>query len=543
MASQEVEAALLSFIHSIPKAELHVHVEGTFEPQLMFEIAKRNGIKLEGTVESHLQRRASFKDLQDFLDMYYEACNVLKEERDFYDLMYAYLKRAACDGVRYAEIFFDPQTHTERGVPLETVINGLFRAIVDGQKNFCIRARLIMCFLRHMSEESALETLMQAKPHVDKIIGVGLDSGELNNPPSMFRKVFKEAQTLGLKLVAHAGEEGGPDYIVEALDLLHAQRIDHGVQCLKDRALVERLAKEGTPLTVCPMSNWKLKVNQRFLGDQNRTRELLSKGIVVTVNSDDPAYFGGYIVDNFVTAVNDTGLTKEEIFTLCQNSFKASFLLPQDKELYLEELKDFGVGMGLLPIPKAVAICGAHSIKEGSEEYEFARALGRLLVEKGYTILNGGYSGSMEASAKGAQEGGGGVVGVISPGVFTNRLKSLMGNEYIHDVRVTHTTFDRSAKLLLSALHIIVLPGSTGTTAEFLHSWYQADVGGIRGSHTPKILLVRDPWESIINVLRVPLMMEKAHPSTMNHIIYFDTPQEAVDIIDTDRKERLHQID
>ena len=536
-----LDSTLLSFIQAIPKAELHVHIEGTFEPELMFEIAKRNSIKLEGTVESHKERRANFNNLQDFLDMYYEACSVLKREQDFYDLMYSYLMRAVCDGVCYAEIFFDPQTHTERGIPFETVINGLYRAIVEGQKKFNMKCRLIMCFLRHMSEESAQKTLAEAKPHLDKILGVGLDSGELGNPPSKFERVFREARSLGLKLVAHAGEEAGPEYIVEALDLLHVQRIDHGVQCLKDSALVERLVKEEIPLTVCPNSNQKLKINQRFLAGQNRTRDLLLKGICVTINSDDPAYFGGYIVNNFINTVIETGLTKEEIFRICQNAFKATFLPPQDKELYLERLKEFGVGMGLLPIPKTVTVFGGHVVKEGSVEYEFALTLGRLLAEKGYTVMNGGYSGTMEATAKGVREGGGCVAGVLSPTIFTDRQDKLMGNKYLTERSVVHTPSERTGRMVDTALHIIVLPGSTGTAAEFLHSWYHASVVRHRGSYPPKILLQREAWRKTVS--HFIDSAEKSHVGSMAMLEYFDTPQEAVEIIETDRRTRLNQND
>lgn len=341
-------ASMEVFINAIPKAELHVHIEGTFEPELMFKIAERNGKSLDGTVESHKEKRRNFEDLQDFLDVYYEACDVLQKEEDFYDLMYAYLQRASADSVYYVEIFFDPQTHTDRGISFDTVINGLHRAIVEGQKLLNIKARLIMCFLRHLSEDDAMATLEQAKPHIAKILGVGLDSGEKGNPPSKFRNVFQKARELGLKLVAHAGEEMGPEYIREALDVLQVERIDHGVQCRSDSDLVARLKRDKIPLTVCPLSNWKLKVNQRFMGDQSRVRELLHDGLMVTINSDDPAYFGGYIADNFTRTVQDTGLTREEMYQICQNAFQASFLPPQDKELYLKKLKHFGVEMGIV---------------------------------------------------------------------------------------------------------------------------------------------------------------------------------------------------
>jgi len=250
------------------------------------------------------------QDLQDFLDLYYAACNVLRKEQDFYDLMYAYLRRAAIDNVYVAEIFFDPQTHTERGVPYEVVVTGLHRALIDGYMDFGIKGSLILCFLRHLSQESAIDTLEQAKPHLDKIIGVGLDSGEVGNPPKKFKEVYKMAADLGLKLVAHAGEEAGPSYIREALDVLHVRRVEHGVRCLEDDELVQRLKQEEIPLTTCPMSNRKLKVNACFFNDENVTRKLLEKGLKVTINSDDPAYFGGYITENFLTTALEVRLTE-----------------------------------------------------------------------------------------------------------------------------------------------------------------------------------------------------------------------------------------
>ena len=290
-----------------------------------------------------------FQDLQDFLDLYYEACNVLRTEEDFHDLMYAYLERASRDNVLVAEIFFDPQTHTDRGIPFDTVISGLFRGIQDGEKVFNIHGSLILSFLRHLSEEAAISTLEQAKPHLDKIIGVGLDSGEMGNPPSKFARVYKMAAELGLKLVAHAGEEGGPDYIREALDLLHVSRIDHGVQCLKDPQLVERLSQEKVPLTVCPLSNIKTQVLQRYFGGKDVTGELLSNGLRVTVNSDDPAYFGGYITDNFLRVVSDSDLSGKDVYRICQNSFNATFLSDEDKALYLKKLDAFTTESGYMP--------------------------------------------------------------------------------------------------------------------------------------------------------------------------------------------------
>jgi adenosine deaminase len=336
-----IPASLEEYIRGVPKVELHIHIEGTLEPELMFELAARNNVTIEGSVQSHKEKRKNFKDLQDFLDLYYQACSVLLTEEDFYDLAFSYLKRASEDNVKVAEIFFDPQTHTERGVPYEVVIKGLHRAVMDGQHLLNIRASLILCFLRHLPQSKHFEVLQSALPHRDKIIGVGLDSGELGNEPHKFKEVFAEASKHGLKIVAHAGEEGGPGYIREALTCLHAQRIDHGIQCVFDDKLVEELVKKQVPLTVCPLSNIKLKVNSRFFDGQNKTKELLDKGLMVTVNSDDPAYFGGYITDNFIQTAADTGLTRQDVFKICRNAINATFLSNEDREVYLNALDDF----------------------------------------------------------------------------------------------------------------------------------------------------------------------------------------------------------
>lgn len=337
----EISEDLRTFIEGIPKAELHIHIEGTFEPELMQKIANRNGLPFEGTPETHRERRRQFKDLQDFLDLYYAACAVLKTEEDFRDLMYSYLQRASRDNVKVAEIFFDPQSHTENGISFETVIEGLHRGIVEGRRDFGVHGSLIMCFLRHLSEEKAEETLRQSEPFLDKIIGVGLDSGERGNPPSKFRRVYCRAKEMGLRLVAHAGEECGPDYITDALDSLHVSRIDHGVRCRESPELVRRLAETGIPLTVCPLSNDKLQVKGRFLEGKNPVKCFLDDGLMVTLNSDDPAYFGGYITDNFIVTARETGLTKADVRNICANAFKSTFLPEQDKERYLRAIEEF----------------------------------------------------------------------------------------------------------------------------------------------------------------------------------------------------------
>ena len=316
--------SLEDLIRRIPKAELHIHIEGSLEPELMFEIAKRNGVRLRYPSVDALRRAYQFSDLQSFLDIYYQGAAVLREERDFYDMTMAYLRRAAADNVRHAEIFFDPQTHTGRGIAFETVINGITAAMREGP----ISTRLILCFLRHLSAESAMQTLEEALPFKDRLVAVGLDSSELGNPPSKFAAVFARARAEGLRAVAHAGEEGPPSYIREALDLLGVSRIDHGVRCLEDPALVEELAARRIPLTVCPLSNVKLHVFKSI--EDHNLRELLRRGIVATINSDDPAYFGGYIVENFLAL----DLTEDEVRQLARNSFEASFLTEADKKKF-----------------------------------------------------------------------------------------------------------------------------------------------------------------------------------------------------------------
>jgi len=326
---------LRHMLQAMPKAELHIHIEGSLEPELIFELAQRNGVTLPYPSVEALRQAYAFTDLQSFLDIYYAGASVLLTEQDFYDMTMAYLRRAAADNVRHTEIFFDPQTHTARGVPFKTVIDGIWRACQDGP----VSASLIMCFLRHLSEEDALATLDEALPYRDKIIGVGLDSSEVGHPPEKFARVFARARELGLRLVAHAGEEGPPAYIESALDVLHVDRIDHGVRCLEDPALVERLAREGMALTVCPLSNIKLRVFD-VMGESN-LRRLLDAGLVATVNSDDPAYFGGYVNENYLAAFDALPLDAGHARQLARNSFAAAFLAPAQKQAYLDEVDAF----------------------------------------------------------------------------------------------------------------------------------------------------------------------------------------------------------
>ncbi len=326
---------------ALPKAELHVHIEGTFEPELMFEIAKRNYIAIPYENVDAVRQAYDFHNLQSFLDIYYAGAGVLLHEVDFYDLTRAYLERCREDNVVHTEIFFDPQTHTARGVAFETVINGIVRACREAGQQWGISTRLIMCFLRHLSEESAFETLNQALPYKEHIIGVGLDSSELGHPPSKFKRVFAQARAEGLLTVAHAGEEGPPEYVYEALDLLHVRRIDHGVRAEEDEALMARLIKEQMPLTVCPLSNLKLKVFPEMA--KHNLRRMLQRGVLVTVNSDDPAYFGGYMNRNFEVLAEALDLSAEEIKTLCANSFRASFLSEAEKEEWIRKIESFNV--------------------------------------------------------------------------------------------------------------------------------------------------------------------------------------------------------
>ncbi|QLH21608.1 adenosine deaminase [Streptomyces sp. Rer75] len=320
----------------LPKAELHLHIEGTLEPDLAFALAERNGVELPYATQDELRAAYSFTDLQDFLNLYYALMAVLRTEDDFADLADAYLARAREQGVRHAEIFFDPQAHTARGVDIGTVIRGLTRALDAAPRTHGITTRLIMCFLRDESAESALATFESARPYLDRITAVGLDSAEVGHPPSKFREVYALAREAGLKCVAHAGEEGPPAYVWEALDILGVDRVDHGVRCLEDDALVARLVADQVPLTVCPLSNVRLRVVDRLA--DHPLPAMLDAGLLVTVNSDDPSYFGGYAEDNF-TAVRDAlGLDRAALRTLARNSFRASFLDEETRAAYLKEL-------------------------------------------------------------------------------------------------------------------------------------------------------------------------------------------------------------
>ena len=314
---------LPALLRAMPKAELHIHIEGSLEPELIFALRQRNGIVLPYASVDALRQAYAFSNLQSFLDIYYAGASVLIQEQDFYDMAMAYFARAAADNVVRAELFFDPQTHTARGVAMETVINGLHRACTDAQARHGISAALILCFLRHLSEEDAFATLEQALPLRDKFIGVGLDSSEVGHPPEKFARVFARCRELGFHLVAHAGEEGPPAYVWSALDVLHVERIDHGVQSVKDPALMQRLAAERIPLTVCPLSNLKLCVFPSLA--QHNLGALLDAGLCATVNSDDPAYFGGYMNENFTQTFAATGLNAQQAWQLAANSFEASF--------------------------------------------------------------------------------------------------------------------------------------------------------------------------------------------------------------------------
>ena len=324
------------FLQGLPKAELHIHVEGALEPDLMFALAERNRVALPFRSVEEVRRAYIFQNLQSFLDIYYAGCRVLLREQDFYDLTWAYLRRSAAQNVRHAEIFFDPQSHTDRGVPFEVVISGIHRALTDGGRSLGISSKLILCFLRHLSFESAMDTFRQALPFQEWIVGVGLDSSEVGHPPEKFRAVFDAARAEGFLTVAHAGEEGPPEYIWQALDLLGASRIDHGVRCIEDPRLVDRLVAEQVPLTVCPLSNVKLRVF-RSMAEHNLKR-LLDRGVRVTVHSDDPAYFGGYIGENFQAAQDALGLSRADVHRLAGNAFQAAFLPAKERQRLAGEL-------------------------------------------------------------------------------------------------------------------------------------------------------------------------------------------------------------
>lgn len=321
---------------AMPKAELHIHIEGSLEPELIFALARRNGVALPYASIEELRRAYAFTDLQSFLDIYYAGASVLLHAQDFYDMAQAYFQRAAADNVVRAEIFFDPQTHTARGVPMATVMDGLHRACTDARQRWGIDAEMILCFLRHLSEDDAFATLEAALPFRHQFIGVGLDSSEVGHPPEKFARVFARCRELGLHIVAHAGEEGPPAYIWSALDVLKAERIDHGVQAVHDPALMQRLRDERIPLTVCPLSNQKLCVFPNLA--DHTLGALLDAGLVATVNSDDPAYFGGYMNDNFLQIFQATGLTAKHAYQLGRNAFEGSFAPPEAKARYVAQL-------------------------------------------------------------------------------------------------------------------------------------------------------------------------------------------------------------
>jgi len=329
-------ARLPLLLRAMPKAELHIHIEGSLEPELIFALAERNHLQLPYADVEALRAAYAFTDLQSFLDIYYAGASVLLHEEDFYDMAMAYLRRAVQDNVVRAEIFFDPQTHTERGVAMGTVIHGLTRACREAKAQWGISAELILCFLRHLSEEDALATLEAALPFREQFIGVGLDSSELGHPPEKFTRVFARARQLGLRLVAHAGEEGPPQYVWDALNTLQVERVDHGVQSEKDAALMQHLAERGVPLTVCPLSNLKLCV----VGDlaQHNLPRLLDAGLKVMVNSDDPAYFGGYVNDNYVQLFAATGMGAAQAYHLARNSLEATFATPAQQALWVQQL-------------------------------------------------------------------------------------------------------------------------------------------------------------------------------------------------------------
>jgi adenosine deaminase len=324
---------MIDLIQKLPKAELHLHIEGSLEPELMFRLAKKNNVEIPYDSVEDVRAAYNFNNLQSFLDIYYAGANVLLTQDDFYDLTWEYILKCVEDNVIHTEIFFDPQTHTERGVPFEAVITGIKEALADAKEKYGITSCIIMCFLRHLSQEEAFETLEQALDYKDDIIGVGLDSSELGNPPSKFKDVFKKAKEEGFKLVAHAGEEADFSYIYEALDLLNINRIDHGVQSIKSPELMQRLKDEQMPLTVCPNSNIELRVFDNY--QEHNIKELLDYGLNISVNSDDPAYFKGYVNQNFINLHENLPITEEDVITLVKNSFKSAFISDELKENYL----------------------------------------------------------------------------------------------------------------------------------------------------------------------------------------------------------------
>jgi adenosine deaminase len=325
-----------AFIQGLPKAELHLHIEGSLEPEQMFEFAGRNKVALPFKSVEEVRAAYAFSNLQDFLDIYYQGADVLRTEDDFRDLALAYFRRVAADGARHVELFFDPQTHTDRGIPFSVVADGLLAGMATAEAELSVTSGLILCFLRHLSEDAAFATLKDAEPYLGRILGVGLDSSEVGHPPSKFQRVFAAARERGLKLTAHAGEEGPPDYVREALDLLHVDRIDHGNRALEDAALVERLAHARMTLTVCPLSNLKLCVVDAL--SAHPLRRMLNQGLRATINSDDPAYFGGYLGENWRATTKALDLTRGELVALARNSFAGSFLPPERIAAHLAEI-------------------------------------------------------------------------------------------------------------------------------------------------------------------------------------------------------------
>jgi adenosine deaminase len=333
------EMSIEDFINGIPKAELHVHIEGTFEPELMFEIAKRNNARIKYKSVEEIREAYKFNNLQDFLDIYYKGAVILTEEEDFYDLTMAYLRKAVSQNVLHSEIFFDPQTHTGRGIKFSTVIDGIHKALKDASANLGISTKLIICFLRDLDESAAMKTLEEALAYRERIIAVGLDSAEIGNPPSKFQEVFTRAREAGFLTVAHGGEEGPANYVREALELLKVSRIDHGNHCLDDDKLTEELIRRKIPLTVCPLSNLRLKVVDRM--EEHPLRRMMERGLLVTVNSDDPAYFGGYINENYLAITKALNLTEDDIYKLAKNSFEASFLEESIKDTMHARVREY----------------------------------------------------------------------------------------------------------------------------------------------------------------------------------------------------------
>jgi len=328
--------SLLEFIKKTPKAELHLHIEGTLEPEQMFSLAKRNNINIPFKKINDVKKAYNFSNLESFLKIYYEGAKVLLKEQDFFDLTWSYALKCKEDNIVHTEIFFDPQTHTKRGINFDIVINGIYKALQKAQKEFGLSFKIIMCFLRHLDEEEGFKTLDQALAHKDKIYGVGLDSSETGNPPNKFEKLFKKAIEYGFITVAHAGEEGPPEYMWEALNILNVRRIDHGVKCLKDEKLVEKLFESKIPLTVCPLSNIKLRVFNKL--EDHNLKKMLDKKLMVMVNSDDPAYFGGYLNQNLIETQVALNLSKDEVKTLLINSFKSSFLSEEKKKEWINKI-------------------------------------------------------------------------------------------------------------------------------------------------------------------------------------------------------------